>query len=98
MSEETSQTNAAETQGNDTPSSTPSFAERLDRARKIVQLLEQGDVDLETGARLYKEASSCLKFCRERLENVRNEIELLNGEILKADDFLNAGAKDEVKF
>ena len=36
-----SETNAAETQGNDTPSSTPSFAERLDRARKIVQLLEQ---------------------------------------------------------
>ena len=98
MSEETSQTNAAETQGSDTPSSTPSFAERLDRARKIVQLLEQGDVDLETGARLYKEASECLKFCRERLENVRNEIELLNGAILKADDFLNAGAQDEVRF
>ena len=38
-----SETNAVETQGNDTPSSTPSFAERLDRARKIVQLLEQGD-------------------------------------------------------
>ena len=74
------------------------FADRLARARKIVQLLEQGDVDLETGARLYREASECLKFCRERLENVRNEIELLNGEILKADDFLNAGAQDEVKF
>ncbi len=74
---------------------TPSFADRLDRARKIVQLLEQGDVDLETGARLYREASLCLKFCRERLESVRNEIEMLNGEIVQADDFLQAGSGDD---
>lgn len=64
------------------------FSEKLNRARKIVQLLEQGDVDLETGAAMYKEACECLAFCREKLANVRNEIEELNGHIIRAEEFL----------
>ncbi len=67
----------------------PTFAEQLARARQIVQMLEQGDVDLEQGAKLYREACQCLKGCQDKLGRVRNEIELLNGEIMPAEDVLN---------
>ena len=75
----------------------PTFAEQLARARQIVQLLEQGDVDLEQGAKLYREACQCLKGCQDKLGRVRNEIELLNGEIMPAEDVLNREA-DAVPF
>ncbi len=54
------------------------FDQQLARVKEIVAVLEGSggeQVDLETGARLYKEASACLAFCRERLDTVRNEIE-----------------------
>ncbi len=54
------------------------FDQQLERVKEIVAVLEGSggeQVDLETGARLYKEASACLAFCRERLDKVRNEIE-----------------------
>ncbi len=54
------------------------FDQQLMRVKEIVAALEgngAGQVDLETGARLYREASACLAFCRARLESVRNEIE-----------------------
>ncbi len=100
MSEENSQKQAGQNQipGHKTAEeAAPSFADRLARARKIVQLLEQGDIDLEAGARLYREAGDCLRFCRERLASVRNEIELLNGEILQAEDVLKQADKDEAR-
>ncbi len=75
----------------------PTFAEQLARARQIVQMLEQGDVDLEQGAKLYREACQCLKGCQDKLGRVRNEIELLNGELMPAEDFLNREA-DAVPF
>ena len=75
----------------------PTFAEQLARARQIVQMLEQGDVDLEQGAKLYREACQCLKGCQDKLGRVRNEIELLNGEIMPAEDFLSREA-DAVPF
>ncbi len=79
---------AADT-GKDSAEQEATFADRLARARAIVQALEQGTTDLEAGVRLYKEAFECLRFCRERLDAVRNELELLNGEIMPAEDFLD---------
>ncbi len=54
------------------------FDQQLMRVKEIVAALEGSgaeQVDLETGAKLYREASACLAFCRARLESVRNEIE-----------------------
>lgn len=73
------------------------FGSSLEKVRRIVQLLERGDVDLETGARLYREACDALKFCRERLDAVRNEIELLNGTVLSDGEFLARAPQPETR-
>ncbi len=69
---------------------TRTFDSELARVRNIVEMLESNQVDLETGARLYREAGEALRFCRERLVCVRNEIEQLNGVVQTDEDFLAA--------
>ncbi len=64
------------------------FSTELARIREIVERLENSEVDLETGARLYREAGEALIFCRERLQSVRNEIEQLSGAVEQDEDFL----------
>ncbi len=64
------------------------FITELARIREIVERLENSEVDLETGARLYREAGEALTFCRERLQSVRNEIEQLSGAVEQDEDFL----------
>ncbi len=71
------------------------FAQQIERVRQIVEALEGNSgasVDLEEGARLYKEASACLAFCRSRLDAVRNEIERADtGEVEEDEAFLSRG-------
>lgn len=73
---------------NQLPEEKRTFNGELSRIREIVSLLEGSQVDLETGAKLYSSACESLGFCRTRLAGVRNEIERLNGELEKAEDFL----------
>ena len=50
------------------------FDTRLARLQKIVELLEEGSLQLEEGLALYKEGMDLSKVCREQLERARHEI------------------------
>jgi exodeoxyribonuclease VII small subunit len=52
------------------------FEQKLSRLQEIVAALEAGDLPLEKGMALYKEGVACSRYCRQRLEKARHEIEL----------------------
>lgn len=53
----------------------PSFESQMKRLEEIVKALESADLSLEEGLALYKEGAVCSRYCREKLENARHEIE-----------------------
>lgn len=52
------------------------FESALNRLEEIVRLLENPDVTLEQGLKLYKEGALCSRYCKEKLENARHELEI----------------------
>lgn len=70
------------------------FDSKLERLKAIVVELEQSNVDLEQGVKLYKEACACVKFCQQKLLTARNELEDENGELKEAEIFL-AGLRND---
>lgn len=52
------------------------FESAMQRLEEIVKLLENPDVTLEEGMSLYKEGAQCSRFCREKLEAARHELEI----------------------
>ena len=52
------------------------FEDSMKRLEEIVAALEDPELSLEAGMALYKEGAECSRFCRERLENARHELEL----------------------
>ena len=53
-----------------------SFEKKMARLQEIVTALESDDLPLEQGMALYREGMACSRFCRERLEKARHELEL----------------------
>lgn len=51
-----------------------SFETTLARLQEIVALLEQGNIPLDTGMRLYKEGMICARQCRQVIREARHEI------------------------
>lgn len=73
------------------------FEETMKRLEEIVKALESPDLPLETGMRLYKEGAVCSRYCRERLEQARHELEVWQdgkAQSLSGEDDL-AGFADE---
>lgn len=57
------------------------FEEKMKRLQEIVAALESPDLSLEEGMALYREGAQCSRFCREKLEKARHELEIWqNGE------------------
>lgn len=56
--------------------SEPGFEERMKRLEQIVDALESPDISLEAGMALYREGALCARFCREKLEKARHELEM----------------------
>ncbi|SDF07716.1 Exodeoxyribonuclease VII small subunit [Desulfovibrio legallii] len=52
------------------------FEKQMARLQEIVAALESDDLPLEQGMALYREGMACSRFCRERLEKARHELEL----------------------
>lgn len=52
------------------------FEDSMKRLEEIVAALEDPELSLEAGMALYKEGAECSRFCREKLENARHELEL----------------------
>ena len=53
--------------------------------------LERDEPDLEEGVALYKEGSELAKACAKELENAKNEIKVVAGDLLAAFDLENGG-------
>ena len=75
---------------NATSTGPENFAAGLERLREIVALLENSEVGLEDGVRLYREACACVKFCRKRLDEARILLEDESGALQEAENFLSA--------
>ena len=64
------------------------FSSQLARLKEIVAQLEQEDLELEKGVRLYREACACVRFCRQKLSDARNVLESEEGGLRDAEEFL----------
>lgn len=52
------------------------FEESMKRLEEIIAALEDPEIPLEEAMRLYKEGAQCSRFCREKLEKARHELEV----------------------
>lgn len=51
------------------------FEVKMKRLEEIVDTLQSGEISLERSMELYKEGMLCSRFCREKLENAKHELE-----------------------
>ncbi|MGH6627148.1 MAG: exodeoxyribonuclease VII small subunit [Burkholderiaceae bacterium] len=66
------------------PSPTPaSYEAALEELEQLVSQLESGQLPLEQLLSGYQRGAELLKFCRDRLEAVENQIKLLDDGVLK---------------
>lgn len=52
------------------------FEEKMKRLEEIIAALDSPGISLEEGISLYKEGVLCSRFCREKLENAKHELEI----------------------
>lgn len=52
------------------------FESAMERLREVVEALEGGDLALESSLTLYREGLACAAFCREKLAQARQELEI----------------------
>ncbi len=74
------------------------FEEKMKRLEEIVSALESPDVSLEEGLALYREGALCSRFCREKLEKARHELQIWqNGEAtpVKQADIADCAEEEE---
>ena len=69
------------------------FETRMHRLQEIVAALEEGNLPLEEGMRLYKEGLILSRACREQLDKARIEVRILaeNGTADPEDTIETAG-------
>jgi exodeoxyribonuclease VII small subunit len=53
------------------------FEDSLQRLEEIVELMENGDVDLDSSVKLYKEGVDLSLFCAGKLKEAEQEISIL---------------------
>lgn len=61
------------------------FEESMKRLEEIVTALEAPDLSLEEGMKLYREGALCSRYCREKLEQARHQLEIWQNEDNEAD-------------
>ncbi len=66
-----------------TPSLPASYEAALEELEKLVARLESGQMPLDQLLAGYQRGAALLKFCRDRLESVENQIKVLDDGILK---------------
>ncbi len=52
------------------------FEDSMKRLEEIVAALEDPELSLEEGMSLYKEGAQCSRYCREKLEKAKHELEI----------------------
>jgi exodeoxyribonuclease VII small subunit len=62
----------------------PSFEAAQEELDQLVARLESGDLPLEQLLTHYQRGAALLKFCRDRLEVVENQVKVLDQGLLKS--------------
>lgn len=54
------------------------FEKALERLQEIVEILEEGNIDIEKSLEFYEEGINLIKQCSSKLKKIENKIALLN--------------------
>ena len=54
------------------------FETALERLQEIVEILEEGNLDIEKSLELYEEGIGLIKQCSTKLKKIENKIAMLN--------------------
>ncbi len=73
----------AKTSSTPAPTAPASYEAALDELETLVARLESGQLPLDQLLAGYQRGAELLKFCRDRLEAVENQIKVLEGNQLK---------------
>jgi exodeoxyribonuclease VII small subunit len=65
------------------PAAPASYETALQELEQLVARLESGDMPLEQLLTQYQRGAELLKFCRDRLEVIENQVKVLDGNNLK---------------
>ena len=60
-----------------------SFEQALAELEKIVKKMEGGELSLEQALATHKRGLELARFCQQRLEAAREQVKVLEGEVLK---------------
>jgi len=61
----------------------PTFEAALAELDKIVERMESGELSLEQALATHKRGLELARFCQQRLEAAREQVKVLEGEVLK---------------
>jgi exodeoxyribonuclease VII small subunit len=61
----------------------PSFEKALAELERIVAQMESGNLTLEESLAAHKRGLELAKYCREKLEAAQQQVQVLEGEVLK---------------
>ena len=70
----------------------PTFEAALAELEKIVERMESGELSLEQALATHKRGLELARFCQSRLEAAREQVKVLEGELLKP--LTDAGSSD----
>ena len=70
----------------------PTFEAALAELEKIVERMESGELSLEQALAAHKRGLELARFCQSRLEAAREQVKVLEGEVLKP--LTDAGSSD----
>jgi exodeoxyribonuclease VII small subunit len=70
----------------------PTFEAALAELEKIVERMETGELSLEQALATHKRGLELARFCQQRLEAAREQVKVLEGEVLKP--LTDAGSSD----
>jgi exodeoxyribonuclease VII small subunit len=73
-----------ETKPDTKPAAGPGFEKALAELEKIVQEMETGKLSLEQSLAAHKRGLELAKYCQERLEAAQQQVQVLEGEVLKS--------------
>ena len=70
----------------------PTFEAALAELEKIVERMESGELSLEQALATHKRGLELARLCQQRLEAAREQVKVLEGEVLKP--LTDAGSSD----
>ena len=100
MSRSPRQSSSGDVTGNHEPSAAVSepgltFEKAIAELERIVAQMEQGEMSLEQSLGAHKRGLELARYCQERLDAARAQVEVLEGDVLRNLSSLQADADDD---